>query len=105
MQAPCESISRRWLPRVKSLLVNILYREYDLSQVQISKLLGVSQSSVSRYLNEQRGVWKQLDNPELLSYLRSVAEKLLREEIDRENILCEVCRFLRSQMGAGALAA
>jgi len=93
------------LPRVKSLLVNILYREYDLSQVQISKLLGISQSSVSRYLNEQRGVWKQLDNPELLEYLRSVAERLLREEAGKENVLCEICRFLRSQMSAEALAA
>jgi len=65
----------------------------------------VSQSSVSRYLNEQRGVWKQLDNQELLRYLRSVAEKLLREEIEKENVLCEVCRFIRSQMGSGALAA
>uniref|UniRef100_A0A7C3WJZ3 Helix-turn-helix domain-containing protein n=1 Tax=Thermofilum pendens TaxID=2269 RepID=A0A7C3WJZ3_THEPE len=105
MQAPCESISRRWLPRVKSLLVNILYREYDLSQVQISKLLGVSQSSVSRYLNEQRGVWKQLDSPELMNYLRKVAEKIVREEMERERILCEICKFLRSQLGAGALAA
>uniref|UniRef100_A0A7J3X564 Helix-turn-helix domain-containing protein n=1 Tax=Thermofilum pendens TaxID=2269 RepID=A0A7J3X564_THEPE len=105
MQAPCESISRRWLPRVKSLLVNILYREYDLSQVQISKLLRISQSSVSRYLNEQRGVWKQLDNPELLNYLREVAEKLLREEVEREQILCEICIFLRSQLSSRALAA
>ena len=96
MRAPCEVMSRRFLPRVKSLLVSILYREYHLTQLQISKLLGVSQSSVSRYLNEQRGIWSRLDDPRLIDWLRSAAQKLISGEIDKDALLCEACRFIRA---------
>ncbi len=95
MRAPCEVVSRRFLPRVKSLLVGILYREYRLTQLQISSLLGISQSSVSRYLNEQRGVWSSLDDPKLIAWLRDAARRLINGEVDRNELLCEACRFIR----------
>lgn len=96
MKAPCEAMSKRLLPRVKSLLVSILYHEHRMTQLQISRLLGVSQSSVSRYLNEQRGTWSGIDKPEVLEWLRQAAEKLIKGEIDRRVVLCEICRSIKS---------
>ncbi|MEM0092829.1 MAG: winged helix-turn-helix transcriptional regulator [Thermofilum sp.] len=96
MRAPCEAVSRRLIPRIKSLLVNILYHEYRLTQLQISQLLGVSQSSVSRYLNEQRGTWTGADRPEVLEWLRDAARKLVEGGVDKNAVLCEICRTIRS---------
>lgn len=96
MKAPCEAASRRLIPRIKSLLVSILYHEYRLTQLQISQLLGVSQSSVSRYLNEQRGTWTGADRPEVLEWLREAARKLVQGDIDKNAVLCEICKAIRS---------
>lgn len=96
MRTPCEITSKRLIPRIKSLLVSILYYEHKMTQLQISQLLDVSQSSVSRYLNEQRGTWSGVDSPEIFEYLREAARKLVRGEIDKNAVLCEICRSLRS---------
>ena len=52
---PYELVSRYVAPRVRALVAVKLVREYGISQVKVSKLLGVTQPMVSKYLSEDIG--------------------------------------------------
>jgi len=84
-------------PAVRSLVVEYLYKKKGLNQLEISRLLGISQSSVSRYLNRQRGVKSSviMEIPGFREKLEELIEKLVRKEISGEELLCEVCKYLR----------
>ncbi len=84
-------------PAVRSLVVEYLYKKKGLNQLEISRVLGISQSSVSRYLNRQRGVrgYDILEVPGFKDKLEELIEKVLRGEISSDELLCEVCSYLR----------
>jgi len=52
---PYELASKYVAPRVRALVAVKLVREYGVSQVRVSKLLGVTQPMVSKYLSEDIG--------------------------------------------------
>ncbi len=55
MLTPFELAYRYVVPALKRRLVEILSREYGMNQVDIARVLGISQSAVSRYLSMERG--------------------------------------------------
>lgn len=97
MRAPCELMNKYVFPAVRGIIVNYLYRDLKMNQLDISKLLKISQSSVSRYVNSQRGIKAQqiLELPGFQEKLDELIRKLLREEINGDDLLCEICRFMR----------
>lgn len=96
MQAPCETMGKRILPSVRSAIVSYMYKDLGLTQLKIAKILGVSQSSISRYLNNQRGTWRAYSVPGLEDKVKEIAKLLVEGKIDRREVLCEVCRYIRS---------
>lgn len=96
MQAPCESISRKLLPSVRGMIVKYMYEEVGLTQLQIARALGVSQSSISRYVNRQRGAWSASSIPELEDKVREIAQLLLESKVKKEDVLCEICKYIRT---------
>ncbi len=98
IKPPCELMNEYVFPAVRSLVVEYLYRRKKLNQLEISRLLGISQSSVSRYLNRQRGVrgYEVLKIPGFKEKLEELVERMLRGEIDGNQLLCEICSFLRN---------
>lgn len=99
MRAPCEVISRYVLPSIRSIMVNYLYNEKDLTQLEIARKLKISQSSVSRYVNNERGLYREAIEalPGLREMLESVSEKIIGDELDVDMLLCEACIFLREK--------
>jgi hypothetical protein len=97
-KAPCEEISKEWLPAIRGLLVEYLYREERKSQAQIAKLLGISQSSVSRYLNEQRGVYRgKFENiPGFPEKIKEIVKEVEAGKLRGGEALCLICRYVRS---------
>ncbi len=69
---PHELVSRYVAPRVRALVAVKLVKEYGISQVRISKLLGVTQPMVSKYLSE--------DTDKVLEELRSMGLDLVEVE-------------------------
>jgi hypothetical protein len=43
------------IPSLRKELARIFIKDYELNQKEISKLLGITEASVSHYVNEQRG--------------------------------------------------
>ncbi len=99
MKALCENITRYILPSVRSLIVTYLYKEKGLSQLEIANLLGISQSTVSRYINKERGLYakKLMEIPSFQEKLSEIANKIIKGEIDSDSVLCELCLYLKEQ--------
>ncbi|MGB9785697.1 MAG: transcriptional regulator [Infirmifilum sp.] len=97
MQAPCEIIGKKVLPSIRGIIVRYMYEELGLTQIQIARLLGVSQSSISRYINQQRGKWTAMSaSKDLEEKIQEVTKLLIDKKINREEILCEICRYIRA---------
>ncbi len=74
-----ELAARYIYPSLKRRLAQLLY-ERGLSQTRIAALLGASQSSISRYLSEQRGVgFDPSRYPDVEALLSRIAEVLVEK--------------------------
>ena len=96
MDPPCYLMVNRVFPAVKILTARILSEKYGKTQKEIAKELNLSQSMVSRYLNE-----KKTFNKEIFRISEKIAEKLafaLNKEVSTPEILeflCTTCFELR----------
>ncbi len=103
MRPPCESIVKRVLPTVRSILVKELSDEYGLSQSEIANKLAITQPAVSQYLSSARGkgkLKKSLKKTGLYPKLKKLAKEIAEGSIKREQIVkkyCEVCTSMRSE--------
>jgi predicted transcriptional regulator len=50
-----EAVSEKILPALRALVAEILIKEYNYTQVQAAKALGVTQPAISHYLSGKRG--------------------------------------------------
>ncbi|MEM3737727.1 MAG: hypothetical protein QXJ75_06590 [Candidatus Bathyarchaeia archaeon] len=96
------------LPTIRAMVAKELVENYDFTQVEAAKKLGISQAAVSWYVASKRGhadkkgyrvtyVEKSQEVRSLVCYLsKEIASKesITPEEINRK--LCETCIALRS---------
>jgi len=96
LKATCEELVRYVLPALRGALVTYMYTERKMKQMDIAKLMGVSQSAVSRYINMERGLYRKLVEqvPGLRNVLEEAVAKLEREE---EVSLCDICNRMREE--------
>ncbi|MEZ0346682.1 MAG: helix-turn-helix domain-containing protein [Infirmifilum sp.] len=97
MQAPCERVGKKLLPSIRGMVVRYMYEDLGLTELQIARLLGVSQSSISRYINQQRGKWATREKiPELEEKIRELTHLFLEKKTTGSDLLCEICRSVRA---------
>jgi predicted transcriptional regulator len=96
LKAPCEELVRYVLPALRGALVTYMYVEKRMKQVDIAKLMGVSQSAVSRYVNMERGLYRKLveEVPGIKGLLEAAVARLERGE---EVSLCDLCSRMREE--------
>ncbi len=93
LKAPCEEMARYLLPALRGAVVSYMYTERRMRQVDIAKLLGISQSAVSRYVNMERGLNRRIINE--VPGMREVFEGFIaRLERGERVSMCELCRDL-----------
>lgn len=87
--------SKYVVPAIKKMLITILYREYGLTQLTISKMLGISQSAVSKNVSKRKTLTTELGGlPQVEAAVRRLADELMNgslKENDLElaiNMLC-----------------
>lgn len=82
------------VPAIKKRLAEILYREYDLNQLTISRLLGVSQSSVSKLISRPRRLaltW--VDLPSAEEKVRELADELVKGDLSDKELESAINRL------------
>lgn len=84
------------LPALRGALVTYMYTERKMKQMDIAKLMGVSQSAVSRYINMERGLYRKL--VEQVPGMRGILEEAVAMLERGEKVsLCDMCSRMREE--------
>ena len=106
VRPPCEMMVNRILPHLRGEIVKILSTKYGMRQIDIAEVMGLTQASVSQYINRIRGVDNLLEEvfPEIKTYAREsareIVEKIVRhgEKNCSKAIICRKCRNIRDNL-------
>jgi hypothetical protein len=95
MKAPCEIIIWYILPSIRSELVKKLI-ECGMSQKEVSKRLGITEATVSQYVNKKRGSRIEFKQ-DVRSAIETLADDVIKRDRDLNMIyrICEICMMLR----------
>ena len=99
VKPPCEMVVNKILPSVRGELVRILSAEHGMRQTEIAEILGITQASVSQYLNSSRGRDKLLLEifPEIETDMKDVAKSIMVDMGSKDKkqisfkLWCNVC--------------
>jgi predicted transcriptional regulator len=89
MAFPCEKVVREHLPAIKSALARALVKE-GMTQVEVSKLLGTTEATISHYMKGERGSAVILGK-HVLDMVDRVAKKIKSGTLSDEQVTKEVC--------------
>jgi len=96
---PCEIAVKSVVPAVKALMAQQLVDGHGFKQDQVAEVLGISQSSVSKYGKKVRGYVINLDGVVTIRPLISeMVNMVIRREYQRTEFLelfCEACLIIR----------
>ena len=101
MILPCEVGVKTVLPAVKAIMARQIVEKHGLNELEAAKLLGLSQSAVSRYMSRGRGNNLVLDgSSEILALIDQMVVSLIKEPSDKAQILslfCQTCAAIRQK--------
>jgi predicted transcriptional regulator len=113
LMSPCEEAVRNIIPAIKAALAITLCKRYDYSVNRAAKLLGLTPTAVSNYLNMKRGgayVRLLLTIPELHSEIEEFADAVvaLRQKgypISMASMfLCRICRDIKYYLSVNKIS-
>jgi uncharacterized protein len=101
MHTPCELAVKIALPCIRAMLADQLMDEHRLNQTEVSNILGITQSAVSKYQQKHRGCSITLDeDPEMVSLFAKHADTLANgnpSNVEKLGMMCEICSTIRSK--------
>ena len=104
MKPFCEIIVSDVLPAMRAVLANEMSKTYGLSQVQISKKLGITQPAISQYIRELRGQRAKviLSNEKMMDLIKKLAHDIAVDKTDMgsktlHKKFCLICRNIREE--------
>lgn len=101
MIAPCEIAAKSVAPAIKALLATELVEKHNLKQEEAARLLGISQSAVSKYTRKVRGYTIKIDEiKEIKPLINEMTNLLINETYQRSYFLtffCQTCIEIRKK--------
>lgn len=98
---PCEVAVKSVIPAVKALLAKELVENYGMKQSEVAKILGISQSAVSKYQANVRGhVIEIEDVDEIRTQIVRMTSLLTEKKNQRTEFLklfCQACTIIREK--------
>ena len=96
---PCEVAVKSVIPAIRSAIARELTQSYGLKQTEVAKLLGVTQTAVSKYTSHCRGAIFEVTEVEgVQPVLKETVFSLANGEMDKYELtekLCTVCGIIR----------
>ncbi|MGD0145855.1 MAG: helix-turn-helix domain-containing protein [Nitrososphaerales archaeon] len=84
MISPYEIVSKSALPALRAMVARRLQLDYDMTQQQVAKALGITQASVSNYTRKTRGVMVNFEgDPTVTKAADSIARRLSKKDPDQ----------------------
>lgn len=98
MILPCEICVRKLVPAIKRELALELYQEYNLPQVEISRKLKTTRSSITQYITKLRAKksYKIRKSKKSSKLITRLAEDIAKRNISENNLtrrFCNICRL------------
>jgi predicted transcriptional regulator len=97
---PCETAAKVVIPAIRAYIARELVVTHDLKQEDVAKILGITQSAVSKYASRTRGNILQIDDIQKIQPL--LAELVTLAASDKEfsrnfflQKFCETCKIIR----------
>jgi len=101
MSIPCEVVVKCLLPAVRAMIAKKLATKYHMKQIEVAKLLKVSQPAISLYYRKIRGKAMNLENDrEVTQLIEKFADSLAKNELSHEDFMlkfCEICTVIRAK--------
>jgi predicted transcriptional regulator len=98
---PCEVGVKTVLPAIKALMARNIVEKHGMNEQQVAKILGLSQSAISRYKTKDRGNIITLENePEVQKLIEQMTTFLIYEPHKKKEILelfCATCETIRKK--------
>lgn len=102
MLLPCEVAVQTVLPAIRALMARTIIEKHEMKEKQVAKLLGLSQSAISRYTTKNRGNIIKLENvPEVQTLTDKMIQLLLygksHQTTEILELLCQTCKVIREK--------
>jgi predicted transcriptional regulator len=92
MKPPCELAVRDFLPSLRAAIVRELSETYHMKQTDIAHALGITQASVSQYLNVERGKEGRFKSlAEFDETVEQIAHAIISPDSSKLAILKSIC--------------
>ncbi|MGA3404910.1 MAG: helix-turn-helix domain-containing protein [Candidatus Bathyarchaeia archaeon] len=99
MILPEELASKSVIPAIRALIVKRLVEEYDMTQQEAAKLLGVTQPAVSKYLHHKRGAAIRLGGiKEIEQATSEIADMVSTHKAQQTEVMSKIeaaCEYVR----------
>ncbi|MEO3993588.1 MAG: hypothetical protein QN229_04745 [Desulfurococcaceae archaeon TW002] len=93
----CEVATKELMPAVRAALAITMVKEHGISVYRTAKLLGVAPAAVSNYLvgrrSNKRLVMKLLEDAVYATYIREYTQKIIRNEVKVNEVICFFCKL------------
>ena len=101
MILPCEVAVKSVIPAIRSAIARELTQSYGLKQKEVAKLLGVTQTAVSKYTRFYRGTVIEVQRIEEASViLKEAVSSLANGHLNKYEFaekLCTICGIIREK--------
>jgi len=96
---PCETAAKVVIPAIRAHVARELVQSYELKQDQVAKILGITQSAVSKYTSGTRGSVLRVENiKEIQPLLAEIVALVADGNVSRKDLLekfCQTCQAVR----------
>ena len=101
---PCEVAVKSVVPSIRAYIAKELTQNYDMKQVDVAALLGITQTAISKYANQIRGATLELSQTgEIASMLNDIASKLAKNQINQQQLIAEFCEVCKTARRTGVM--
>lgn len=90
MKPPCEIVSRYVLPAIRALIARRLIEQYGYTQLDTAKILGMTQSAMSRYIALERG-GKIKVTKKINKLINDIAKNIVKGNLSQEKLIKKLC--------------
>jgi len=99
MMIPCEIAVKSVIPAIRAYVAKELTQTYKMKQNDVARLLGITQTAISKYVRDVRGRVIRIDQTEeIRNMMNQMASQAADEKISRTQLtlrFCEVCKVVR----------
>ena len=92
MKSPCEIIVWDVLPSIRAALAEELVRR-EISQKDVSKMLGITPPAVSQYVSKKRGYRIEFDENVKAAICRLADDLTQKKANNLVERICEICKI------------